>query len=161
MAKAACLACGLFFAPYTSMVMNFVAPSASRIIILAKFRQTSEMALLKLAKSGSWRLIALFLAKPLAIIITLSLVLIQPSMVIILKDLSTASCKAAFRAVYSIAASVVIKQSIVAILGAIIPTPLAIAPIVTIVPPILTLRKNSLGWVSVVIIASAAREPSL
>ena len=48
------------------------------------------------------------------------------------------------------------KQNIVAIMGWIIPVPLAMAPIVTRRPPISTLSAASFGCVSVVMIPSAA-----
>ena len=56
-------------------------------------------------------------------------------------------------------ASVVMKQSIVAMLGWIIPAPLAMPPIVTLRPPTLKRMANSLRRVSVVMIALAASTP--
>ena len=60
----------------------------------------------------------------------------------------------------STAASDVIKQSMVAILGCIIPEPLHIPPICTIVPSISNSTATCFDLVSVVIIASAARAAS-
>ena len=57
------------------------------------------------------------------------------------------------------AQSVVIKQSIVAIFGLIIPEPLAIPPTVTSLPATSIVTATFLGYVSVVIIASAAVSP--
>ena len=53
-------------------------------------------------------------------------------------------------------ASVKIKPNIVAIFGAIMPEPFAMALIVTVVLPIFVLHQAAFGYVSVVIIALAA-----
>ena len=59
------------------------------------------------------------------------------------------------------AQSVVIKHSMVPMLGWIIPEPLAMAPMVTVFPPMFTERAASFFTVSVVITAlAAASEPS-
>jgi len=76
-----------------------------------------------------------------------------------LNESATASFKALSSIGLAIAQSVVIKQSIVAILGLIIPEPLAIPPIVTSLPPTSIVTATFFGYVSVVIIASAAISP--
>ncbi len=58
-----------------------------------------------------------------------------------------------------IAISVVITPSMVAMLGCIIPEPLAIPPIITSTPSRSKLTAHSLEYVSVVIMASAAKVP--
>ena len=69
--------------------------------------------------------------------ITVSLVLMSPSTLIELNESSTASFVITLRSFSLTAASVTIKASIVAMLGAIIPDPFAAPVIVTFFPPIL------------------------
>ena len=77
-------------------------------------------------------------------------------MLIILK-VSLISVESAFLSISGLMAqSVVINTSIVAILGCIIPEPLAIPPILQVFPPISKLTAISLTLVSVVIMPSAA-----
>ena len=77
-----------------------------------------------------------FSAAPFAKTITMSFVLVSLSTVTMLKVTSTISDNAFCKSFCSIEISVVIKQSIVAIFGCIIPEPFAIAPILTSLPPI-------------------------
>ena len=91
----------------------------------------------------------------------MSLVLMSPSTVMRLNDCSTASERACCRSFFSTAASVVRKQSMVAMFGSIMPAPLAMPPIRTFLPPRLISTAISLGKVSLVMIAFAAfRLPS-
>ncbi len=66
---------------------------------------------------------------PLAMRITVSLVLVSPSMVIRLKDPSTDRLNADWRSATAMPASVQAKQSMVAMSGRIMPAPLATATI--------------------------------
>ena len=95
-------------------------------------------------------------ARPLASAITVSLVDMSPSTVMVLNVSSTASASAACSTAGATVASVVMKQSIVAIWGWIIPEPLAIAANLTALPPTSISRNATLVRRSVVRIASAA-----
>ena len=156
MAIAAVLAAFLLFAPITFTSINFVAPSPSFTIILASARHTNFKAPAKTSNSRLFSTIIALAANPLAIIITLSFVLICPSILMQLKVSSTTSFKALVSAVLFIKASVVTKHSIVAILGHIIPAPLAIAATVTVLFLILISTATCFAKVSVVIIALTA-----
>ena len=87
----------------------------------------------------------------------------SPSMVTALNVSPTPSLSSACRASAEIAASVKMKDSIVAMSGAIMPAPLAMPLIVTVVLPIFAVAVATLGNVSVVMIACAAakKSPSL
>ena len=98
---------------------------------------------------------------PLAKPITVSLVLISPSMVIRLKEVSTASSSDFWKHEGLILASVVTKQSIVAMLGQIMPAPLAHAPMRTRWPPISRETAISFLQVSLVMMACATSSPLL
>lgn len=84
---------------------------------------------------------------------------VSPSTDIMLKVSLTTSPSAAFSSSASTAASVVRKHSMVAILGAIMPLPLAMPPRVQIAPPSGKVTAASFFTVSVVMMASAAKEP--
>ena len=86
----------------------------------------------------------------------MSFVLMSPSMEIMLKVSATISLNAPWSNSPSMAASVVIKVSIVAMFGQIMPEPLAIAPIRTSLPPSSIFSPKLLAWVSVVIMAFEA-----
>ena len=89
----------------------------------------------------------------------ISLVEVSPSTEIML-NVSSATTLHALRSISGlIAVSLVTKQSMVAILGWIIPLPLAIPPTVQTLPSRSKLTATSLRRVSVVIIASAASVP--
>ena len=85
---------------------------------------------------------------------------VSPSMEIMLK-VSSAEAVMAFWSISGLMAqSVVTKHSMVAMLGWIMPLPLEMPPILTVLPPISTSTAASLGMVSVVMMAvAAAREP--
>ena len=89
----------------------------------------------------------------------MSLVLWSPSTLIRLNDPPTARRMAACSASRSTAKSVATKQNIVAFIGWIIPVPFEIPPSVMGRPPMSTRTAASLGWVSVVMIPSAACRP--
>ena len=71
-----------------------------------------------------------------------------------------AELNALFNKAFVIATSVVMKQSVVAIFGAIIPAPLTVPAIVISVPDISRVRTVCFGFVSVVIIAFAKSRPA-
>ena len=130
-------------APLTLHSMNLVAPSPSRAIILAKLMQMKSKAFWKSS------LISPSLATstpdfPFAIKIAVSFVLWSPSTTIMLKLLFTADFNALLIISADITASVAKKQSMVPILGAIIPTPLVIPPILSFLPSISVSTANSL-----------------
>ena len=89
----------------------------------------------------------------------MSLVDWSESIVVRLKEPSTARRTTAPSAPRATTASVATKQNMVARWGSSIATPLAIPPIVTGRPPMSTRSAASLGRVSVVMIASAAARP--
>ena len=86
----------------------------------------------------------------------------SPSTEIMLNVTSVISERASCSSALSIAASVVMKESIVAMFGWIMPDPLAIAPKRTFLPPISTSVAHALEYVSVVMMAlPASTLPSL
>src|SRR5437867_11968170 len=85
-----------------------------------------------------------------------SLVDVSPSIVMRLKGSSAGSCSTVCSSGGAITASVATKPSIVAMFGRIMPAPLAMPVIVTVLPPICTWRDAALGSVSVVMMPSAA-----
>ena len=93
----------------------------------------------------------------------ISLVEVSPSTVTRLKVRGTISWRASFNISWEIAQSLVTKQSMVPMLGWIMPEPLAMAPMVTVLPPMGTITALSFFSVSVVIMARAASSepPSL
>ena len=90
----------------------------------------------------------------------MSFVDVSPSTVMRFRLSPTASRNARASKLGSTAASVVKNASIVAMLGAIIPAPLAMAPIVSVSPPSEKRTRASLGRVSVVRMARAASAPA-
>ena len=88
--------------------------------------------------------------------ISVSLVEVSLSTVIALNDFFTAFDSIACNTSAVIGASVKTKDSIVAMSGAIMPAPLAMPVMVTSTPPSFTVRLNTFGKVSVVMIARAA-----
>ena len=99
-------------------------------------------------------------AIPFAIRRTESLVDVSPSTEIMLKVSSTIERSIVCKSFSSTAASEVIKHSIVAIFGCIIPEPLHIPPICTGTPSTSNSTAACFDLVSVVIIASAASAAS-
>ena len=93
---------------------------------------------------------------PFAMTATMSFVEVSPSTMTMLKVPGTSSVSAFASIAGLIAQSEVMKPSIVAILGQIMPLPLAMQPMRHSTPPAVKLRAISFGCVSVVIIASAA-----
>jgi hypothetical protein len=85
-----------------------------------------------------------------------SLVEVSPSMVTRLKEPSASSLTRGCSSSGAIAASVARKPSMVAILGRIMPAPLLMPVMETVLPPMPTLRLKALGKVSVVMMPSAA-----
>ena len=145
----------------TLIWINFVAPSPSLTIWIARSFITSSRASLNLASRLSPILfigltflptIAFPVAKPK----TVSLVDVSLSTLIELKLSLTPKFKSAWKSFGSISASVKIKASIVAIFGAIIPDPFDIPTIEISSSPILIFFPLALGNVSVVMIAFAA-----
>ena len=146
--------------PATSTMNSLLAPSPSAAIALARsaHRLVSVASrVLKAALPGS---IAGAPEAPLASAMTVSLVDMSPSTVMVLNVSSTADTSARCSVSGATRASVVMKQSIVAICGWIIPDPLAMAAKRTVLPPSSSSRKASLVRRSVVRIASAAAATS-
>ena len=85
-----------------------------------------------------------------------SLVEVSPSMVMQLNEASAACLTIASNAGCAMRASQATKPSMVAILGLIMPAPFEMPVSVTLLPPMMTVFDAALGWVSVVMIASAA-----
>ena len=99
-------------------------------------------------------------AAPLASSTAMSLGEVSPSTVTRLKLRSVATLNVFCRHLFSTAASVVRKASIVPMFGWIMPLPLAVPPTVTVLPPTSTRTAASLVRVSVVRMASAKPAPS-
>ena len=85
-----------------------------------------------------------------------SLVDVSPSMVMRLNERSAAILVSCGISAGAIAASVATKPSMVAMFGRIMPAPFAMPVTVIVLPPRSTRRDTAFGWVSVVMIASAA-----
>ena len=146
--------------PATSTMNSLLAPSPSAAIALARSAQrlvSVASRVLKAALPGS---IAGAPEAPLASAMTVSLVDMSPSTVMVLNVSSTADTSARCSVSGATRASVVMKQSMVAIWGWIIPDPLAMAAKRTVLPPSSISRKASLVRRSVVRIASAAAATS-
>ena len=93
--------------------------------------------------------------RPLASRMTVSFVLMSPSIVMRLKEFATERFNSARRADWGMAASVVTTQSMVAMFGSIIPAPLAIPPTRNEPFEVFTSTAYSLAKVSLVMIAAA------
>ena len=128
---------------------TLVAPSASSTICSASEMQTSLSAAVRVSSEG-------VAPRPLASTRTVSLVEVHPSTVMALKDASTAARSAVWRVAGSTAASVVHRASMVAMLGASMAAPLAMAP--TVIP--LPRTRATFSTVSVVMMARAAAAPA-
>ena len=81
---------------------------------------------------------------------------VSPSTEIILKESFTLSLTASCSSSLEISTSVVTKASMVHIFGWIMPEPLLMPPMVTVLPPISTCSATSFAMVSVVMMAQAA-----
>ena len=137
-------------APRTVIVMSCSDPSASESSSMVRSWQTARTASANSAAAGVTP------AAPEAISSTVSLVDMQPSESSRSKVVRVAARRAAAQVAASTSASVVSTTSMVARPGASIPAPLAIPA--TDQPPG-AVRTTVLGWVSVVMIASAAAVP--
>ena len=125
-------------APTTFIVINFVAPSPSATICLARFNDNLCNAFSKSCSLGSKILyIFEFFALPVAKIANISFVEVSPSTVIELNVVVETFLRMAFKKIDGIFASVNMKDNIVAILGAIMPEPFAIPEIFINLFPIL------------------------
>ena len=113
-------------------------------------------------KSSPSAVISAFPARPFAITATISLVEVSPSTLTILKVFFTSVESARPSISGLMAQSVVMNTSMVAILGWIIPEPLAIPPMRHTLPPTVNSTATVFSLVSVVIMPSAASwEPSV
>src|SRR5690606_26696178 len=146
----------------TRYSINLEAPSPSETINLARWIKSSKSLSLNNPYPGSSLDITFLLpARPLAMTATISLVEVSPSTVIMLKDLSTQYLSVSCSRFSSMAKSVTTQASMVAILGWIIPEPLATPPRFTVSPSATKSTNRSLAKVSVVRIAFATKEPAL
>src|SRR5271163_64669 len=142
------------FAPQTSISITRWAPSPSATIWRAKERQTSSSAAAKARYAAVFFLIDGAPAAPLARTSNVSFVEVSPSMEMALKVRDVTSCNVFCSRLGAMAASVVTKASMVAILGWIIPAPLAQPTKWMRLPAILKEALAVLGRVSVVQMAS-------
>ena len=141
----------------TRTVSRCCAPSPSAATARASSVQISASAVRNERPSGlAVDVIGVFSAIPLASAMTASLVDVSRSTLVMLKVSSTTLRKIALNASRDTAASVRTKPSTVAMLGWIIPEPLAIPRILTRSPPRKISREASLRQVSVVRMADAA-----
>ena len=138
-------------APVTSMRMNFCAPSPSRTTCSARSSSTSFNASAKPS-----RLSAPLPAVPVANSSTVSLVEVSLSTVVALKLRAVPAASMACNRSGATTASVNTKHSMVAMSGAIMPLPLAMPVMRTVLPPMVAVRVDALGKVSVVMIPRAA-----
>ena len=114
---------------------------------------------MKAVKSSPSQVISALPAVPFASTVTISLVEVSPSIEIMLKVLWM-SPESAFCSISGeIAASVVMNTSMVAMLGWIMPLPLAMPPIRQVLPPSSNSAAISFGMVSVVMMPKAASRP--
>mmetsp|Transcript_11775 Transcript_11775/g.25250 ORF Transcript_11775/g.25250 Transcript_11775/m.25250 type:complete len:303 (+) Transcript_11775:438-1346(+) len=148
-------------APVTEISTRHVAPSPSQAMDLARPCSSAVSAASSFWPSALAASVMVALpAAPLARPMTQSLVLVSPSTVIWLKEAMEARLTIAFHASALTAASHVTTESMVAMLGWIIPEPLHMPPMCTVLPPMFTCRAALLLTRSVVVMATAARCPS-
>ncbi len=143
-------------APSTRHSSSLVAPSPSPAIMRQSCTVTVFSAVIKAEKSVPGAMISGFPAKPLASSVTMSLVEVSPSTLTILKVPATSLESTLSSIVEDMAASVVRNTSIVAILGWIMPLPLAMPPKRQVLPPSSNSTATDFGTVSVVMMASTA-----
>ena len=143
-------------APRTSTRRSFVAPSPSRASCRTRSSHTDWSATSNCFASREPARSAVRIERPLAKNITESEVDVSPSTESRLKVASVTRRSIARSRTGEIFASVARKQSIVAMLGSIMPAPLAIPWSVTFSPPSANRAEATLAKVSVVRIASAA-----
>ena len=142
--------------------MNLVAPSPSRTMACANSIETLARAWRTMAKRGSSRRsISGRRARCELNTTKLSLVEVSPSIVMRLNDSRASSVTSSRNNGPAIGASVATKPSNVAMLGAIMPAPLAI-PVTVMGTPSTTMRRDApFGTVSVVMMARTPRyQPS-
>ena len=133
--------------------INLVAPSPSLAIFLAKSCMTKLSMAENFSKSAVSGKISLLRVQPFDRTKTISFVEVSPSTVIWLKVFSTFCERASCRVSLEITASQVIKASMVAILGWIMPEPLATPAMVTSSRPNISVTATVLISVSVVSMA--------
>ena len=107
-------------------------------------------------KSAPSSVISALPARPLARTVTMSFVDVSPSTETMLKVLAISVESAFWSMAGEMAQSVVMKTSMVAMLGWIMPEPLQMPPILHTFPPAVKLTAISLRFVSVVMMPSAA-----
>src|SRR4029079_1757989 len=107
-------------------------------------------------RGSSERAIGAIAALPVATMTKLSLVEVSPSIVMRLNDAAATLAASSPSSIPSSGASVAMKPSIVAMLGAIMPAPLAMPVIVTGTPSTSRRHDAAFGTVSVVMIARIA-----
>ncbi len=143
--------------PSTTRVMNLVAPSPSRTIACDRTCATSSTHSASRVNSAvpspSMRGLP---ARPVATRTKESFVEVSPSTVTALNERSATKRTMSCRVSPPTAASVATNPSMVAMLGWIIPAPLAMPVTVIFAPSITTWRETALGTVSVVMMAAAA-----
>ena len=143
-------------APVTQHSSRRVAPSPSPAI----WRQSQTVTLLsarqKAVKSAPGAVISALPARPFARMATMSFVDVSPSTLTMLNVSCTSPERAACSMAGLTAQSVVRKTSMVARFGWIMPEPLAMPPMVQVLPPAVNCTAISLRCVSVVMMPSAA-----
>ena len=148
-----------FAAPVTLHSSSLVAPSPSPAIFRHRETVTEFRACMKAVKSSPSVSTTGLPARPLARIVTMSLVEVSPSIDSILKVFAMSPDRAFCSMAGVIAASVVRNTSMVAMLGWIMPLPLAMPPKRQVFPPRVNSTATSLRMVSVVMMPSAAALP--
>ncbi len=132
-------------APVTLISTKRDAPSPSRTTACDNSSATASSPSRKARKPRPVRAIGGLPAAAFARTATVSLVLQSPSTVMQLKVFPTVSRSARRSRAARMAQSVVMKQSMVAMFGAIIPEPLAMPPMRTGLPPMRTLDRGRFG----------------
>ena len=133
-----------------------VAPSPSPAIRRQSQTVTLLSARQKAVKSAPGAVISVLPASPFASTATMSFVDVSPSTLTMLNVSLTSPVSAACSIGALMAQSVVRKTSMVARFGWIMPEPLAMPPIVQVLPPAVNCTAISFGCVSVVMMPSAA-----
>ncbi len=149
-ASAASFASRAEAAPSTWTSTSLDTPSPSFTIIRASATATCSSAAERISSDGRTP------DAPFASAITVSFVLMSPSTVMRLNEFETTIFKILRKTVCGTSASVVITQSMVAMLGSIMPAPLAMPPTRNAPFGVSTEIEISFGKVSLVMIAPAA-----
>ena len=145
--------------PVTLHSSSLVAPSPSPAILRHRSTVTVFRACMKVVKSSPSAVISWLPARPLARTVTISLVEVSPSTLTMLKVLVMSPDRAFCSMLGAMAQSVVMKTSMVAMLGWIIPEPLAMPPMWQVLPPTVNSTAISFLTVSVVMMPTAAASP--